>query len=133
GPPAGLAQTFRIGAGLVVGGVYRAAIGKRAVLHGEQIGREMGVSTWFSFAGDNNHAVAHGEFVETATDLKRVLTALRARGMNIVSIRNHTVGETPQFVYVRFWGKGSAIELAKALRYVLEIEVGAIPPSARNV
>ena len=111
--------------GVVVGGVYKAAIGKKAVLHGEQIGREMGMSTWFSFAGTNDRSVVQGEFVETATDLKKVVLALRARGMNIASIRNHTLGESPQFVFVRFWGQGTAVELAKALRYVLDIEVGA--------
>jgi len=49
--------------GAVVGGVYKAAIGKRAMLHGEQIGREMGMSTWVNFGGTNDRALAHGEFV----------------------------------------------------------------------
>jgi len=119
--------------GVVVGGVYKAAIGKKAVLHGEQIGREMGMSTWFSFAGTNDRAVVQGEFVETANDLKKVVLALREKGMNIASILNHTLGESPQFVFVRFWGRGTAVELAKALRYVLEIEVGAISPSGTKL
>ncbi|HYM07267.1 MAG TPA: DUF1259 domain-containing protein [Terriglobales bacterium] len=119
--------------GTVVGGVYQAAIGKRAVLHGEQVGREMGMSTWVSFAGTNDRAVAQGEFVETADDLKKVLTALRAKGINIASIRNHTFGEQPQFVFVRFWGQATALELARALRYVLDIEVGAISPSGTKL
>jgi hypothetical protein len=112
--------------GVVIGGVYKAAIGKKALLHGEQIGREMGMSTWVSFAGSNDHAVVQGEFVETRDDLNKVLAAFRAKGINIASIRNHTLGEHPQLVFVRFWGQGTALELAKALRYVLDIEVGAI-------
>ncbi len=119
--------------GVVTGGVYRAAIGKRALLHGEQVGREMGMSTWFSFAGTNDRAVAQGEFVQTADDLRKVLTALRARGINIISIRNHTLSEQPQLVFVRFWGQGTALELARALRYVLDIEVGAISPSGQKI
>jgi hypothetical protein len=118
--------------GTVVGGVYKAAIGKKTVLHGEPVGREMGMSTWFSFAGANDLAVVQGEFVETANDLQKVLIALRARGMNIVSIRNHTFGESPQFVFVKFWGQGTAVELAKTLRYVLEIEVGTISPPGQS-
>src|SRR5229473_6709060 len=62
--------------GVVTGGVYRAALGKRAILHGEQIGREMGMSTWVSFAGTNDRALAQGEFVETWDDLQKVLKAL---------------------------------------------------------
>jgi len=99
--------------GAVIGDVYRAAIGSRAVLHGELIGREMGMSTWVSFAGTNDHAVAHGEFAETPDGLKILLKALRAKGVNIMSIRNHTLGEHPQFVFVRFWAQDSALELPR--------------------
>jgi Domain of Unknown Function (DUF1259) len=112
--------------GMVAGGVYKAAIGKRALLHGEQIGREMGMSTWVSFSGTNDNTLVQGEFVETGDDLKKVLIALRAKSINIASIRNHTLGEHPQLVFIQFWGQGRALELAKALRYVLEVEVGAI-------
>ena len=118
--------------GVVIGGVYQAALGKRVVLHGEQVGREMGMSTWFSFAGSNDRALAQGEFVETAGDLKKVLIALRVRGINVTSIRNHTLGEEPQVVFVRFWRQGTALELAKALRYVLDVDVGAISPSGNK-
>ena len=113
--------------GVVIGGVYRVAIGNRAVLHGELIGREMGMSTWVSFAGTNDHALAHGEFVETPDGLKILLKALQAKGINIVSIRNHTLGEHPQFVFVGFWGQDSALELAKKIRYVLDTQVPTIP------
>ena len=112
--------------GTVVGGTYRAAISKRALLHGEIIGREMGIATWCSFAGTNERAVAHGEFVETRDSLQKVLKALTAKGINIESIRNHGLGEEPQFLFVRFWGQGAALDLARAIRYALDIEVGAI-------
>jgi hypothetical protein len=118
--------------GTVADGVYKAAIGKRAVLNGELVGREMGIATWLSVSGMNGRAVAQGEFVETAENLQNVLKALRAKGINIESIRNHTVGEHPQFIFVRFWGQGVALELAKAIRYVLEVDAGALSaPGAR--
>jgi len=118
--------------GTVTDGVYKAAIGKRAIVNGELIGREMGITTWLSVSGTNDRAVAHGEFVETAEDLQKVLKALRAKGINIESIRNHTVGEHPQFIFVRFWGQGAALELAKAIRYVLEVDAGIFSaPAAR--
>jgi hypothetical protein len=58
--------------------------------------------------------------------LKKLLTALRTKGIHIASIRNHTVGEHPQWVFVRFWGEGTAIQLAKAVRYALDVQVGAV-------
>ena len=112
--------------GTLVGGVYKAAIGSRTLLNGELIGREMGMSTWISVAGRNDHALAHGEFIERPDGLRRLLTALRSKGIHIASIRNHTAGEHPQWVFVRFWGEGTAIQLAKAVRYALDVQVGAV-------
>ena len=49
-------------------------------------------------------------------DLQRVAKALRAKGISVTSIRNHTLGEQPQFVFVDFRGEGAALDLAKAVR-----------------
>ncbi|NUQ29754.1 MAG: DUF1259 domain-containing protein [Acidobacteriaceae bacterium] len=114
--------------GTVTAGVYKAAIGTRRLLNGEFVGREMGMSTWVSVAATNDHALAQGEFVESPNGLRKLLTALRAQGMNIASIRNHTLGEHPQSVFVRFWGEGTALQLAKAVRYALDVQVGAASP-----
>ena len=56
--------------GSVSGGVYRAAIGRRALSHGETIGREMGVTSWVSLSGTDDRAFAQGEFVATSDDFK---------------------------------------------------------------
>jgi hypothetical protein len=118
--------------GTVASGVYRAGIGTRTILNGEVIGREMGMSTWVSIAGTNDHALVQGEFIENPNGLRRLVAALRARGMNIASIRNHTLGEHPQSVFVRFWGEGTALQLARAVRYALDVQVGAAPPASRE-
>jgi hypothetical protein len=109
--------------GTLVNGAYRAAIGSNALLHGEQVGREMGMSTWISIAGTNDHAVAHGEFIACTDDLQKVLKALLMKGISVMSIRNHTVGEHPQFVFVQFRGEGAAFQLARAVRYALDAQV----------
>ena len=105
-------------------GTYHAAIGSDALLHGEQVGREMGMSIWISVAGTNDHAIVHGEFIASTDDLQKVLKALRAKGISVISIRNHTVGEHPQFVFIQFRGEGAASQLAKAVRYALDAQVG---------
>ena len=115
--------------GTIDGGAYRAAVGKRALLNGELVGREMGIATSISFTGTNECAVASGEFVERREDLQKVLRAIRSKGLTIDSIRNHTLGEHPQVIFVQFWGQGKAVDLARAIRYVLDIEVGAISVS----
>jgi hypothetical protein len=112
--------------GTVSGGEYRAAIGRKALLAGEQIGREMGMSTWISISGTNNKALAHGELLASSDELRNVLKALRSKGASVVSIRNHLIGEHPEMAYVRYWKEGPALELAKTLRFVLEVQVGNI-------
>jgi len=110
--------------GEVRDGVYRAAIGRKALLRGEPIGREMGISTWIAVAGTNERAFAQGEFVATPGELQVVLKALRASGINITAIRNHMLGEHPQFIFVHCWGQGEAVALAKRLRHALDLQVG---------
>jgi len=115
-------------------GVYKATIGRHALLYGESVGREMGISSWIAVAGTDNHALAQGEFVATSEELQDLLKALRSKDFKIVSIRNHLAGEHPQLLFVRFWQQGRSVELARGLRYALDVQVGAIPSrSAENV
>jgi hypothetical protein len=71
-------------------------------------------------------ACAQGEFAATAAELQNLLRALRSRGFKITSIRNHMAGEHPQYLFVRFCQQGRSIELARGLRYALDVQVGAI-------
>jgi Domain of Unknown Function (DUF1259) len=112
--------------GSVSQGVYRAAIGQRALLFGEVLGREMGISTWIVFTGTDNNSVAHGEFVTTSDELQNVLEALISRNIKVTLIRNHMVGEHPELMFISFWQQGRSVELARGLRYALDVQVGAI-------
>ena len=109
-------------------GIYRAAIGRVALVNGTPVGREMGMSTKISIFGTNGRAFADAELIVNADELQRVLLALRTRDLNITSIRNHLVGEHPQSIFVRVWGQGAAADLAKGLRYALGVEVDAARP-----
>jgi hypothetical protein len=115
--------------GTVVNGIYRAAIGQISVLNNTPFGKEMGASTSLTFAGTNQDATVQGEIVASADQLQRVLKALRAKRLDLISIRNHTIGEHPQLVFVRFTGNGTALDLAKAVRYALDVQVGALKPA----
>jgi hypothetical protein len=111
--------------GTVLGGVYRAVIGRRALLYGEPVGREMGISTWIAVSGTDSHAVAQGEFTATSDELHDLLKALRSKDFHVTTVRNHMADEHPQYLFVRFWKQGDAVELAKGLRYALDVQVGA--------
>jgi hypothetical protein len=115
--------------GTVINGIYRASIGQITVLNNTPFGKEMGAATSVTFGGTNQDAIVNGEIVATVDQLQRVLKALRAKHLDLVSVRNHTLGEHPQLVFVRFVGRGAAVDLAQALRYVLDVQVGAFKPA----
>jgi hypothetical protein len=116
--------------GSVTNGVYRASIGQITVLNNTPVGKEMGVSTSVVFSGTNQNAMVQGEIVATAEQLQRVLKALRGKRLDLISIRNHVVGEHPQVVFIRFEGSGPATVLARAVRYALDAQVGAAKRAA---
>src|SRR5206468_1608201 len=89
--------------GAATNGIYRAAIGRVALVNGTPIGREMGMSTKISIFGTNERAFADADMIVNGDELQRVLLALRTKNLNITSIRNHLVGEHPQSIFVRVW------------------------------
>lgn len=103
-------------------GMYKLAIGRKARMHGHEIGNQMGVNTWAAFAGSDDDAFVDGDFAMLASELQSVLKALRRSGINIVAIHNHMTHEEPQYVFLHYWGKGSTAALASGLRTALDTQ-----------
>jgi uncharacterized protein DUF1259 len=112
--------------GTVTDGIFRAAIGRIALANGTPVGREMGRSTSIVIFGTNDHAFAEADLIVSPDQLQRLLKALRAKEFTVTAIRNHTVAEHPESLFVRVWKEGAALELAKGLRFALDVEVGAV-------
>jgi len=108
--------------GQVNAGMYKAAIGRKATMHGKPVGNQMGVNTWAAFAGTDEAAFVDGDFAMLESELQSVLKALRKAGINIVAIHNHMTHEEPQFVFLHYWGKGPAAALAKGLKSALDTQ-----------
>ena len=100
-------------------GMYKAIIGRTALMHGAKVSKQMGVNTWAALAGTDENALVDGDFAMTAGEVQEVLKALRKAGINIVAIHNHMTHEEPQYVFLHYWGKGSAQTLVKALKSAL--------------
>ena len=97
-------------------GMVRFTIGKKSSMHGFQIEKEMGANTWAAFAESDENAVIDGDFVVTEDELQPVLKALHASKINIVAIHQHMTHEQPRMIFFHYWGRGSAKELAEAIR-----------------
>ena len=103
-------------------GMYKATIGRTATHHGTNIGKQMGVNTWAAFAGTDEMASVDGDFAMTEDELQGVLKTLRKNGIHIVAIHNHMTNEQPRYVFLHYWGKGRAQDLAKAVRAALDTQ-----------
>jgi protein-tyrosine-phosphatase len=106
-------------------GMYKAVIGRKASMHGKTVDKEMGVNTWAAFAGTDQAAFVDGDFAMLESEVQPVLKALRKAGINIVAIHNHMTHEEPQYIFLHYWGKGPAVDLARGLRSALDTQKSA--------
>ncbi len=104
-------------------GMFKAVFGRNAKMEcGCEVGKEMGVNTWAAFAGADDNAVVDGDFAVHEDELQGVLKSLRKAGINIVAIHHHMSGETPRTLFLHYWGKGKAADLAKAIKATLNTQ-----------
>jgi hypothetical protein len=81
----------------------------------------MGVNTWAAFAGTDDNALVDGDFAMTEDELQPVLKSLRGAGINIVAIHQHMTHEEPRMMFLHYWGRGKAGELARAVKEALAV------------
>ena len=82
----------------------------------------MGVNTWAAFAGSDQQAVVDGDFAMLETELQTVLKTMRGDGINVVAIHQHMTQETPRIMFLHYWGKGKAVDLARAIKKAVDTQ-----------
>jgi hypothetical protein len=104
-------------------GMFKAVFGRSSKMPcGCSAGKEMGVNTWAAFAGANDNAMVDGDFVLFETELRSVLKSLRKSAINIVAIHHHMIGEQPRTIFLHYWGRGPAADLANAVKLALDTQ-----------
>jgi Domain of Unknown Function (DUF1259) len=103
-------------------GMFKIVVGRTASMHGVPVGKEMGINTWASFGGTDDAAVVDGDFAMLENELQPVLRAMRKEDINIVAIHQHMSHEQPRYLFLHYWGKGKAADLAKSLKRVLDAQ-----------
>jgi hypothetical protein len=108
--------------GVASDGMFKATMGRQTnAACGCAVGKAMGVNTWAAFAGANDNAVVDGDFAVSETELASVLKELRAGDIDIVAIHHHMVGENPRILFLHYWGRGKAVDLATTVRKALDL------------
>jgi hypothetical protein len=102
-------------------GMYKAIWGRDVTAScGCQAGKAMGVNTWAGFAGSDDVAVVDGDFAVSESELQATLKTLRAGGIDIVAIHHHMTGEEPRILFLHYWGRGKAADLAATVKKALD-------------
>ena len=104
-------------------GMVKFVLGRTAKMPcGCEVGKEMGVNTWAAFAGTDDNAVVDGDFACLESELQPVLKSLRAGGLHIVAIHHHMTMENPRYIFLHYWGRGKAADLAAKLKSALDTQ-----------
>src|SRR5882757_7549952 len=97
-------------------GMVKFTFGRPATMHGVKIDNAMAENTWAAFAGSDDNAVVDGDFAVTEDQLQPTARSLLKEKMNIVAIHQHMTHEQPRMMFFHYWGRGSAKDLAQAIR-----------------
>jgi hypothetical protein len=97
-------------------GMVKFTFGRPAKMHGVMLGNAMGVNTWAAFAGSDDNAIVDGDFAVTEDELQPVLKSLLKEKINIVAIHQHMTHEEPRIMFFHYWGRGTAKDLAQAIK-----------------
>jgi hypothetical protein len=108
--------------------MFKVVIGAKGTMHGVTFGNEMGLNTWAAFAGTDDSAIVDGDFAMREEELQVVLKAMRSGGINIVAIHQHMTNEQPRYMFLHYWGKGKATELAASIKKALDAQAGVHKP-----
>ena len=113
-------------------GMVKFVFGRTAKMAcGCDVGKEMGINTWAAFAGAEDNAVVDGDFAVLEVELQSVLKSLRHSGMNIVAIHQHMTQENPRLIFLHYWGRGKASDLARKVKLARGEQSKAAAAAAR--
>lgn len=119
--------------GQMQGDVYRVGLPRTdltVTVHGIIIEPGLALGSWAAFRKTADHAVIHGDLVLTEPEVNPVISKLQDGGLQITAVHNHLIEESPQLMYVHYWGEGAEATLAGALRAALQVTKTPLTPAA---
>ncbi|MEQ1742911.1 MAG: DUF1259 domain-containing protein [Candidatus Nitrotoga sp.] len=103
-------------------GMFKVVIGREAKMYDIVVANQMGVNTWAVFAGSDDEAAVDGDFALLEDELQPILKTMRAEDIVIVAIHQHMTQEQPHYLFLNYWGKGKAVDLAKSIKKALDVQ-----------
>jgi hypothetical protein len=109
--------------GVVNGPTYKYTIGRDDVqitAMGAEMTAAIGLNSWASFAGKQDAAHIAGDIAMMEGEVNNVIKALRKNNLEVVALHHHMLGDQPRTVFLHYYGRGPATELAKGFRAALD-------------
>ncbi len=109
------------------GGVFKIVLGRQGVkMGGVELTASMGLNTWAAFVGTNERAHVAGDVAMTASEVNKVIRALRKGGISIAAVHNHMLDEEPRIFFLHYWGTGPMESLARTVREAFDQAGGPV-------
>ncbi|GAA4455866.1 DUF1259 domain-containing protein [Nibrella saemangeumensis] len=109
--------------GVVNGPTYKYTVGRddvQIVAMGAEMTAAIGLNSWASFAGKQSDAHIAGDIAMLDGEVNNVVKALRQHNLEIVALHHHMLGEQPRTIFLHYYGRGPATDLAKGFRAALD-------------
>ena len=105
------------------GAVYKITVGRddvRLKEMGAVINSRMGLNTWAAFYGTDQDAVIAGDVAMLEGEVTPALKSLRSHGIDVVAIHHHMIDTQPVIIFLHYWGRGPAPQLAQGFKAALD-------------
>jgi hypothetical protein len=109
--------------GAVNGSTYKYTVGRddlKVLAMGAEMTAAIGLNSWASFAGSSNAAHIAGDIAMLENEVNPVIRALRANNLEVVAVHNHMLGDQPRMIFLHYYGRGPAAQLARGFRAALD-------------
>lgn len=105
------------------GGIYLFTIprAERITMDGMEMPASMDVATQIKFQPlGGGRAAATGDFLVRPNEVKPVIRALNANGIEVTALHTHMLTEEPRIFMLHFWATGDAKTIAQGIRLALD-------------
>jgi hypothetical protein len=105
------------------GAVYKITVGRDDLKlkdMGALINSRMGLNTWAAFYGTDQDAAIAGDVAMLESEVTPTLKALRSHGLDVVAIHHHMIETQPVIIFLHYWGRGPAQQLAQGFKAALD-------------
>ncbi|GAB2452786.1 hypothetical protein GCM10011375_39860 [Hymenobacter qilianensis] len=109
--------------GVVNGPTYKYTVGRadlQSIMMGTEMTAAIGLNSWAAFAGKQADSHIAGDITMLEHEVNPVIKVLRAHNLEVVAVHNHMLFDQPRMMFLHYYGRGPAAQLATGFRAALD-------------